>query len=992
MFPKLVLEKLSAIYVRARYGKAPPIFDAAWYVSAYRDVAESNIDPWLHYRCFGAKEGRRANAFFDTQWYLQRYRDVGESEINPLMHYWLYGANEGRDPHAEFSTQQYRKENPDVAASGINPLYHFLKWGQHEGRATTYSTLDVESEGTSSALEGHPHVSAAFEALVLRLAEETKLIAMNDEVLVKIRALIADALRILKDRGFSSVTAEGFLELAKSLDPSGLGCATTSSWVEDFRRTRKTYGEKAALASVLRYLAAISDPLAGMSSSSRMAHPATRKFREVYEYTYSLVGGDKVVPSRRPKNEVDYALEVPFGFASTANQDRVVAAIVHCFYPEVLQDMLGYFSYIPAKVDLYLSTDTPEKAADIERICARSWSKGGFEVRVFPNRGRDVAPKLVGFRDIYEHYDIFLHAHTKKSPHGGEPLSGWRDYLLASLCGSEEIAASALKLFDDPQVGIVFPQHLFELRGILNWGYDFDDAKKLLGRMGIQLDKDRVLEFPSGSMFWGRSAALKKLLDLDLSFEDFPEEAGQIDGTLAHAIERSILFAAERAGYEWRKVIRRDLYPLAATVLPVACEADLAQLRTVVYRPVLGRVDTSVLPSERAIPETRAILTYPSRNPRPRINLLTPTINPSQMFGGVSTAVKVFTDIAQSLGDDHDRRIVATCAPIRAEAVEAFGDYELSSPGPSLDLTSRTLLDVYDRTAGRLDLRDADVFVATAWWTARFAFEFNETRRAMGLTPHPVIYLMQDDEPYFYGWSSKWALAEATYNRPEETIAIINSEELYSVMQNKYNFPKSFVLPYEINQSIKAGLRPTKRERTILIYGRPSVTRNAFEVLLDGIFIWQQRNPVLASQWNIVSLGEAYPGEWAYPVQNFSVTGKASLSEYSACLSSAAVGISLMLSPHPSYPPLEMAEAGLITVTNDFPGKDLARRYPNVISVKLLEPNEIALAIECAVSRAEELVVGVASLGSETTAPARPSGAVYSPSRVADLLRGDRAQ
>ena len=35
-----------------------------------------------------------------------------------------------------------------------------------------------------------------------------------------------------------------------------------------------------------------------------------------------------------------------------------------------------------------------------------------------------------------------------------------------------------------------------------------------------------------------------------------------------------------------------------------------------------------------------------------------------------------------------------------------------------------------------------------------------------------------------------------------------------------------------------------------------------------------------------------------------------------------------MLSPHPSYPPLEMAEAGVTTITNCYGGKDLRRRFP----------------------------------------------------------------
>ena len=55
-------------------------------------------------------------------------------------------------------------------------------------------------------------------------------------------------------------------------------------------------------------------------------------------------------------------------------------------------------------------------------------------------------------------------------------------------------------------------------------------------------------------MFWARSAALRPVLDLNLSFEDFPGESGQQDHTPAHALERLYFHVCERAGYSWLKI------------------------------------------------------------------------------------------------------------------------------------------------------------------------------------------------------------------------------------------------------------------------------------------------------------------------------------------------------------------------------------------------------------------------------------------------------
>ena len=70
----------------------------------------------------------------------------------------------------------------------------------------------------------------------------------------------------------------------------------------------------------------------------------------------------------------------------------------------------------------------------------------------------------------------------------------------------------------------------------------------------MNLSLNSKLDFPSGSMFWGRSAALKPLLSMNLTLDDFPPENKQIDGTLAHIIERMYFFICEAAGYRWIKI------------------------------------------------------------------------------------------------------------------------------------------------------------------------------------------------------------------------------------------------------------------------------------------------------------------------------------------------------------------------------------------------------------------------------------------------------
>jgi lipopolysaccharide biosynthesis protein len=63
-------------------------------------------------------------------------------------------------------------------------------------------------------------------------------------------------------------------------------------------------------------------------------------------------------------------------------------------------------------------------------------------------------------------------------------------------------------------------------------------------RLGFNYDDDTA--FPAGSMFWGRTKAFHILTASDFNFEP---ELGRIDGTLAHALERSMAALVAGAGY-----------------------------------------------------------------------------------------------------------------------------------------------------------------------------------------------------------------------------------------------------------------------------------------------------------------------------------------------------------------------------------------------------------------------------------------------------------
>jgi lipopolysaccharide biosynthesis protein len=279
---------------------------------------------------------------------------------------------------------------------------------------------------------------------------------------------------------------------------------------------------------------------------------------------------DRINQKRR-----DPVLRLPLGYATQAAQPSGrVAVLLHAYYTEDLLEFQRALKNLGFPFALFISTDTEAKQAIIATVFAE-WTP---DIKLMPNRGRDVAPKFVGFRAIYADYDFVLHLHTKKSDHTAG-LDVWRPFLLSCLLGSPEIVANIFEIFGQcPQLGVIAPRNFGWIRQYMVWGENFDNCRRLAKSMGLRLKPYAPLDFPAGSMFWARTSALRPLLALNLHLDDFAEERGQIDGTLAHAIERMIFYSCETAGYQWIHVGRVDAPEPFEKVIHIASRAELGKV------------------------------------------------------------------------------------------------------------------------------------------------------------------------------------------------------------------------------------------------------------------------------------------------------------------------------------------------------------------------------------------------------------------------------
>ncbi|UHD46899.1 hypothetical protein LUX29_06805 [Aureimonas altamirensis] len=222
-----------------------------------------------------------------------------------------------------------------------------------------------------------------------------------------------------------------------------------------------------------------------------------------------------------------------------------VSVFVQVHYPDIWQDMSGIIAErMATPFRLILTTshhgerlaipDTPNLAS--------------HHVLYTANQGRDILPFLRALAAEPE-FDIGLKLHTKKSPQRGDG-DRWRTDILNSLLpdqtGTRRIVR---KLAEDPRVGCVAPDRF--CLPVEPWILENGDAMRRAMEAIAPAAPEAYMDgayFAAGSMFWFRRNALTALASERL-FSVFEPEMKQLDGTIAHGLERLFPVEARRQGF-----------------------------------------------------------------------------------------------------------------------------------------------------------------------------------------------------------------------------------------------------------------------------------------------------------------------------------------------------------------------------------------------------------------------------------------------------------
>lgn len=277
----------------------------------------------------------------------------------------------------------------------------------------------------------------------------------------------------------------------------------------------------------------------------------------------------------------------PLTATAPADFPGSIAVMLHAYYPDLLPEIRAYLANMPQSYVLLVSVVDHDAASEVRRILADLPAVQRLEIKVVENRGRDIAPMLVGFRAELQNFDLICHIHTKKSLYTSSEQIGWRQHNFAHLFPSTPILRQLLGLFAaEPTLGILYPRHSANVPyWAMTWLSNKGIGRELMLQLGADFDSGAYFDFPTGSMFWARRSALQTLFKLELQLSDFPEEQGQIDGCLHHAIERSLVTSARLAGLK-----------SAVIDLANACvrERDDKNLHHYLYAPLAERLNNSL--------------------------------------------------------------------------------------------------------------------------------------------------------------------------------------------------------------------------------------------------------------------------------------------------------------------------------------------------------------------------------------------------------------
>lgn len=230
----------------------------------------------------------------------------------------------------------------------------------------------------------------------------------------------------------------------------------------------------------------------------------------------------------------------------------VVAVVVHLYYIdswESISEKLKMIATFP--FDIFVSL--PSQSIDFKQTIQKTFPNAF--VYESPNRGRDVLPFIAIANALYaKGYKHVLKLHSKKSTHRNDG-DDWMSTILDALIPSQPtLQTGIIEALKDSKTGLIGPKGQYVSLRVnfeANGTHMTNIVKKIYSKQQahdiLQVNRE-VYGFFAGTMFWVNLESIKPLMSKIATVRRFETEAGQIDATFAHALERLFCVIPEIEG------------------------------------------------------------------------------------------------------------------------------------------------------------------------------------------------------------------------------------------------------------------------------------------------------------------------------------------------------------------------------------------------------------------------------------------------------------
>lgn len=226
------------------------------------------------------------------------------------------------------------------------------------------------------------------------------------------------------------------------------------------------------------------------------------------------------------------------------------AVVVHLFYLDNWSLFKRKLLLLPKnKFDLYITM--PKENLQFADTIRMDFPKA--TIVIVKNRGRDVLPFIITAQKLYRNgYKTVLKFHSKKSVHR-EDGQEWLESMLDQIIPEDgDRLDEILSIIKEDNFGLLGPASVYYPLTVnfpANGVHMTKILRRLYGRKVAQNELQtnrKEYGFFGGTMFWINISKISNLINLP--FLRFEKEAGQIDGTLAHALERLFCLVPEISG------------------------------------------------------------------------------------------------------------------------------------------------------------------------------------------------------------------------------------------------------------------------------------------------------------------------------------------------------------------------------------------------------------------------------------------------------------